>query len=358
MNQRTLSSIRQIDAILPHPNADAIELAIIGGWQVVVKKGEFQPNDLVVFFEIDSWIPTDLAPFLTRSGAEPKVYNGVAGERLRTVKLRGELSQGLVLPLSTIYPLYPGIGKSVISWDEIDLINSELDSRLGIQKWEAPISPQLAGTARGSFPHWIRKTDVERAQNLKKELFGSKADPNRRYEVTIKIDGSSTTFALKDGQYYVCSRNINLKTENDENAFVKMGQQLQMESRLMAIGRNLAVQGELFGPRICGNNEKLDKVHFAVFSVWDIDAQRYLTPSERQAVMEQLGPEVEHVPVLYYNVTFSDLGIHSMNDLLNFATGPSRNPAVSREGVVFKSESDGGFAFKAISNEWLLKNKN
>lgn len=98
---RKMASIEIISDIVPHSNADAIELAIIKGWQVVVKKGEFHRGDMVLYFEIDSWIPTELAPFLSK-GHEPRVYKGVRGERLRTVKLRQEISQGLILPLSVL----------------------------------------------------------------------------------------------------------------------------------------------------------------------------------------------------------------------------------------------------------------
>lgn len=98
---RKLATVETISGIKTHGNADSLELATIRGWQVVVKKGEFKPGDMVVFFEIDSWIPTEIAPFLSKDH-EPRVYEGVRGERLRTVKLRQEISQGLILPLSVL----------------------------------------------------------------------------------------------------------------------------------------------------------------------------------------------------------------------------------------------------------------
>lgn len=95
---RKLASIRRISEVRPIANADAIECAVVDGWTVVIKRGELQPGDLAVYFEIDSFIPYELAPFLSK-GREPREFNGVKGERLRTVKLRGQLSQGLLLPL-------------------------------------------------------------------------------------------------------------------------------------------------------------------------------------------------------------------------------------------------------------------
>lgn len=100
--KRKMASIRRLDEINPIPGADAIEAATIGGWRVVVKKGDFKAGDLAVYCEIDSWIPNSVAPFLTKPGRFPKVYNGVEGEKLRTIRLRRQISQGLLLPISVL----------------------------------------------------------------------------------------------------------------------------------------------------------------------------------------------------------------------------------------------------------------
>ena len=99
---RKMARIVKIDAINPIPDADAIEVATVGGWKVVVKKGEYSVGQLAIYCEIDSFIPTTIASFLTKPGHTPKVYEGVEGERLRTVKLRRQLSQGLLLPLEIL----------------------------------------------------------------------------------------------------------------------------------------------------------------------------------------------------------------------------------------------------------------
>jgi len=153
-----MASIRRIDSIGPIPGADAIECARVGGWDVVVKRGEFAVGDLAVYCEIDSWIPNDLAPFLSK-GSEPREYNGVRGERLRTVRLRGQVSQGLLL---SRYIVLDRVGEIHEGQDITEL--------LGIQKWEAPVPASLAGEVRGMFPGYIRKTDQERIQNLVDEL--------------------------------------------------------------------------------------------------------------------------------------------------------------------------------------------
>lgn len=96
--ERVMASVRRVDEIIAIEGADKIEVARIGGWRVVVKKGEFQEGSLAIYCEIDSFIPTEIAPSLTKSGHAPKEYNGVQGERLKTVKLKGQISQGLLLP--------------------------------------------------------------------------------------------------------------------------------------------------------------------------------------------------------------------------------------------------------------------
>ena len=126
-----MATIRKIDALLPIVGADAIECAVVGGWTCVVKKGEFTVGDLAVYCEIDSWIPHEIAPFLSR-GNFPRVYNDVKGERLRTVKLRGQLSQGLLLPLE---PTCTSIESELIEGLDVSL-------PLGIVKWERPLNAQ------------------------------------------------------------------------------------------------------------------------------------------------------------------------------------------------------------------------
>ena len=154
-----MASIQVIGNILPVEGADAIEVAVVGGWKVVVKKGEYTSGDTVVYCEIDSWIPNNIAPFLTKPEHFPKEYNGVLGERLRTVKLRGQVSQGLILPLSVCEMVESRL-----------FVGLDVSIPLGIQKWEAPEEAGKASEAKGSFPHFLRKTDQERVQNLRGEL--------------------------------------------------------------------------------------------------------------------------------------------------------------------------------------------
>jgi len=351
MSTRKMATIRRIDAINPIPNSDNIEVATVGGWKVVVKKGEYQVNDLAVYCEIDSFIPTTIASFLTKPGHTPKVYEGVEGERLRTVKLRKTLSQGLLLPLTVITDNGPDVGFGFSTEVRIEE-GFDVSEALGIVKYEPPVPAQLAGLVKGPFPSQIPKTDAERIQNLSREL-NEWIEQKIKFEVTIKLDGSSMTVAKIGDDVHVCSRNLSLKLDQDGNTFVEAAKKYDLINKLKDYPIDLAIQGELIGPGIQNNQEKLSSHEFYVFEIYDIKGGRYLSPTDRYKVCDELG--LKHTPVPHASIELSELGLKTVDDALAFAEGKSLNPAVSREGVVFKNE-DGSIKWKSISNSWLMKN--
>ena len=334
---RKLATVRKIDAIHPIPDADAIEVAAVGGWRVVVKKGEYQAGDLAVYCEIDSWIPNELAPFLSK-GQEPREYNGIKGERLRTVKLRGQVSQGLLLPTT--------------SWiDNHCEEGDDLTVYFKIQKYEAPIPAQLAGEVRGLFPSFIPKTDQERIQNLTKELSDWK-DLSFTWEVTEKLDGSSMTTYVMDDDSGVCSRNLNLK-ESSTNSLWRVALADSLIDKIKSTNRNLALQGEIIGEGIQGNPYKLKGQQFYLFDIYDIDRGEYLSPSERASLVQELG--INHVPIVSSD---KNISLDDVQSLLVQAEGKSQLCATTeREGLVFKS-NELEASFKAISNKFLLRGGN
>lgn len=342
---RKMATLRRVDAVNPIPDADAIEVATVGGWRVVIKKGEFAPGDIAVYCEIDSWIPNELAPFLSK-GSEPREYNGVRGERLRTVKLRGQVSQGLLLKPA-----------DVMNAKQFTLVGmgGDVSELLNIQKWEAPIPAQLAGEVRGVFPGIIPKTDQERIQNLTAE-FAEWMAQGARWEITEKLDGSSMTVYFMDDDFGVCSRNLNLR-ETEGNSLWITARRNQLIERVQGTGRNLALQGELIGEGIQGNPYKIRGQEFYLFDVYDIDQGRYLRPNERHELSKAL--DIRHVPVIAHSAELLDtLGIQTVAQLLTFAEGKSTLRAeTEREGLVFKNITD-EVSFKAISNKFLLKNGN
>ena len=342
MSDRKLTTIRVINDLKPIPNADLIEVAVIDGWEVVIKKGEFNVNDLCVYFEIDSWIPTELAPFLSK-GKEPREYRGVKGERLKTIKLKGQISQGLVLPLSILPEL-------------VDANQTDVTEMLGILKWEREVPAQLAGKIAGNFPEFIPKTDQERIQNYAKYI----PKQTNLWEVTEKLDGSSmTVYRVKDlskmdlgYRVGVCSRNYDLKTDDTDNSFVSTAWRLKLFQKLSEHNLEIALQGELIGPGIQKNPYNLSELEYHVYDIYDIKRQQYYLPEERQALCKLL--DLKHVPVFANYETDSNT---TVSELLTFSEGKSSlNPNTQREGLVFKNTLNNE-SFKVISNAWLLKNE-
>jgi len=350
---RKLATVQRIASISPIEGADAIEVARVGGWDVVVKKGEFTAGDLAIYFEIDSWIPTALAPFLTKPGHFPKTYNGVEGEKLRTIRLRGQVSQGLLLQVGTV-------DNAALCYGDVHFPCTEgldVTERLGIQKWEAPISAQLAGQARGNFPSRIIKTDQERIQNLTREFNNGKLQ-EYTYEVQEKCEGSSCTIYLLDGEFGVCSRNLDLK-ETEGNTFWDLARAINAEEKLRAYseandGCSIAIQGEAIGPGIQDNIYKLNKHEFRLFDVQlPNDGGSYMEPIDRRIFAKQY--EFTEAPLIETHFTF---GTKTIADVIAMADGNSAiNPSAKREGLVFKATSKKRFTFKSISNAYLLKSK-
>lgn len=341
---RKLATIRKVSEIRPIKDADLIELAIIGGWQVVVGKGEFSAGDPCIYFEIDSFLPIEERYEFLRKSCYRKVVDD-EGFRLKTIKFRGQVSQGLALPLKKFPEL------TIVKEGE------DVTEKLKIAKWEPPVPPELSGLAKGDYPGFITKTDEERIQNLLNFFTDFK---DVEWEITVKLDGSSCTYYLREGEFGVCSRNTEW-LDTEENTRWKVAKQLQVEERLRKLGRNIAIQGEVIGEGINKNNERLKGQHFYLFNIFDIDKGRYLDFEERYTVLRDLNQaviceDIPHVPVEGIEKIFQK--ITTLDDMLEFAHGPSLNTQRNREGLVFKSRLINGYmtSFKVISNKYLLKN--
>ncbi len=212
--ERKLASVRVINDIQKIPEADMIELAIVDGWKVVVAKNVgHKIGDMVIYCEIDSFLPIkEEFEFLRKSSY--KKMGDQEGFRLKTIKLRGQVSQGLILPISVLNPTDTNI--YVTPFEGLDVTEM-----LGIVKYEPPIPAELAGKVKGLFPSFIRKTDEERIQNLASEyeLFKTQNKEGVKFYVTEKLDGSSATYYFKDGIFGVCSRNLEL-LETEGNTLI------------------------------------------------------------------------------------------------------------------------------------------
>lgn len=334
---RKMATIRRISALEPIEGADRIELAVVDGWKVIVKKGEYQVGSLAVYLEIDSWVPHTVAPFLTKSGHFPKIYQGIEGQRLKSVKMKGVTSQGLLLPIT-------------INATE----GSDVTEVLGILKWEKEIPANLRGIQRGNFPSEIRKTDQERIQNLSKKFEELKR--SHVWEVTEKLHGSSATYYIdKQGVFHVCSRNIDLQ-KVEGNTFWDISNEYSIEENMQIAFENdpdtiggIAIQGELIGPGINGNQYGCSEPAFFVFDMQHVQ-DGYAPAEARYDIAKVLG--LPHVPVVHECFTIPQEW--TIEDLLTFAEGKSLINASEREGLVFKSLNDPEVTFKVVSNKWLL----
>lgn len=376
---RKLLKVVTVDDVVAHGNADSLELAIIGGWQCCVKKGEFQKGQQAMYAEVDAMLPLDNPQFQFLAGRNEYARDGKQYARIKTMKLRGQLSQGLLLPLEA-----PAAN------------DADLTDQFGVIKYEAnpepvPGQPQAVGSGKTrSFPSFIPKTDQERVQNIKRQYEFAR-EAKESFEVSVKLDGSSFTAYVKDGKYGVCSRNIELQLERERwglvrqvkeyfkafqqfnkrkkfpprfpkwetgvdpatNNFTALFHSLDLKAKLACmksiVGHNIAIQGEMVGPSIQGNFEGVTENKLFVYSVYDIDRGVYLLPQTARDLVRFAG--LEYVPVLS---GFSTLP--AFDDAIAMADGPAALGGKYREGLVFKS-TQRDFSFKVISNAYLLKEK-
>ena len=328
---RKLATVRKIAEIKAIPEADLIVAYRVDGWWVVDKKDAHSVGDLVVYVEPDAWVPHELAPFLSK-GKEPSEYEGIKGERLRTVKLKKQLSQGLLLPVPNGF---------------INIEGTDCTEALGVLKWEPKLPAQLAGDARGLFPSVVPKTEAERIQNLA-STWGELR--KHKFEVTEKLHGSSCTFYLDlEKDFHVCSRNLDLKP-SETNAYWKAALKYNVQENMIKHGlAGLALQGEIVGEGLNGNQYKLG-LEFFLFSIYDVQQGKYLDAYAREEICAMLG--LQHVPVVQLDV--SEL---SVEQALVAAEGKSKVNGSEREGLVLKSQEDTSVIVKIISNRWLLKNE-
>lgn len=307
---RKMASVRKIKEVALIPDADQICKYRVDGWWVVDSINKYNVGDLVIYCEIDSFIPHELAPFLSKFSKLIE-YNGVKGYVLKTAKLRKQISQGLLLPVPSHMYVYEGL---------------DVSAAFNIQKYE--IHKHEDSGIAGVFPSYIPKTDQERIQNIDVSLYGDLV-----FEVTEKLDGSSCTVFSFNGESGVCSRNWLLKKEG--TFFNVAGKYIEKLS-------NIALQGELVGPSIQGNIYNLKHPEFFVYDIFDIENQCYFTPAQRIAFCKE--HDIPHVPVIgYYELNGNEL---------NFADGKSALHNTKREGLVYKHPI---VSFKVISQKFLLK---
>lgn len=380
---RKLVTYRIINEISSIPKANYIELAHIDGWQAIVRKGDFKVGDVVLYCEVDSFIPHEIAPFLTKIGKEPNVYKGIKGERLKTMRIYKTVSQGLILPISLLnrtsdFPFGEDVSSElgIIKYEEEEVQRKSTNS-IPIQKCTGPFATD--------FP----KTDQERVQNLP-FIFQRGASPEEyeqyrkahacTYEVTEKLDGTSCSIRLsRDGKHIeVFSRNYEYINEGIGSIYGEVAQIFNIKNRIrpwkwydylqsfLGIGstawnlparregfQGLVFQGEIVGPKIQQNRYNLKELRYFVYDIYDMNQQRYLEPKDVKEICFDIG--LLHVPTLYREFK---LGNSTLKDLLNLTDTTSCVSMLDScqiEGLVFKANTPERFSFKVISNKYLLR---
>lgn len=374
---RQLASVQKVLEVVPIDGADKIELVKILGWQCVVKKGVFKIGDMGCYIEIDSIVP----PTSSFEFMKDRKY------RVRTIKLRGVVSQGLFMPFADL-----GITNTKRLKEGDDMTSS-----LGITKWEPDENnvqiyqgkknksiwwklvytlPFLKMFRKkcgpgASFPsHLVPKTDETRLQAFGPNFLETYKD--LPIAISQKMDGSSTTFVWNKGKFSVASRNVWYIEKKDNNFWKIVGETNIDKAVKQVFGkRNVCLQGELCGPAIQENRYKFDSLHYFLFGIFDSDKKEYFTPQQLIDAFNQLreaGATIEIVDQLIRpsdKVTIKDIGL-TVDAWLAFAETKSRfNSDTWNEGVVIRSLDNkpygvkgmegGRFSFKCVSNKYLLQ---
>lgn len=376
---RKLASVQIIDDVCVARGFDRLELVKILGWEALVKKGEFQKGQKIIYIEYDSLLPNDIPEF---AFMEAKKF------QVKTLKLNGKIydesglnvietiryiSQGLVFSLDLLKSV--GLSDDEISQLEID---DDVTEKLRIVKYEPPedngMREKLGFKRSRNFPDFIIKTDETRLQSIPRILDELYTPITRPYYVSIKDDGSSATYYTKqnDGlenlHFGICSRNMEITEFDETNVYCKMSTKYELSHKLIdyyeRTGREIALQGEICGPGMNGsgvykNPLGLSEVEFHVFNIYDISTRRYFDYERLKDFLDYYS--IPMVTIIEENCTT----IRTVKEWIDFAS-EVRYPVSGKyaEGIVvrpmieqYSQTERGRFSFKVISNNYLTKGK-
>ena len=360
MSERNFVTLRKIEHIEPIEGAERVELAFVDGWRCVIPKNQYAIGEEILFIEADAALKNvndERVDFLKKTSYKCwKKDNVVLAEclRIKTIKLAGQFSQGVVFKLSVFMDEINKAANNTTSLDEaLNIVHyDELSDEM-----RAIINPENAMKARGTFPSFVPKTDEERLQNLTNYFEKYK---EKEFEVSIKYDGSSMSVGYSIAHYpsnpfFVCSRNQLLDTDA-ENNFCRVAKSKDLESILIDYsydtGMELCLQGELVGPGINGNRDGYKEFDFFIFRIWNITEQNWMSSEERLEFCRKYS--LPHVKVLN-TACKAFVEYPTMEDFVK-ATYITSDNGHQIEGLVFKS-TDGEVSFKVINPNYLLKNQ-
>lgn len=358
---RQLATIRQIASTRPIKGADRIEVAQVDGWECVVKRGEFQVGERIVYVEVDSIMP------------ERPEFEFLRDRkfRVRTIKLRGQVSQGLVLPLSILPPNTPNaLGEDVTDVLGIKKYDPEAQQEAMLtRRPEPPKNPVgrflmrfkwyrklfMKPKRKGGFPDWIVKTDETRIQNLT-TLFDIERKKGTKFSVTEKVDGQSATYFLhklsrRKYEFGVCSRNIRLGAP-DNSSYWTIAKQLDIENvlkRLIGDYETIVLQGEICGNGIQGNKYHISGYDFFAFNL--IFPDHKCSTAEIQTLLKPFG--IKTVPIVEEGKELPA----TIAELVEYSKGKSVvRKEQKREGIVMRNVQS-NISFKVINPDFLLAEK-
>jgi len=355
MNQAT---IQVIDKIISIEGANSIELAIVLGWQCVAEKGKFKEGDKAIYVQIDTLLPYHPKyAFLEKSSAfkeygveYERAVTGVKYTRLKTAKFLGNISQGLLL-----------------SVDDYNLSNTDIGADvsgdIGAVKYTKPLHVSMAGSAKGTFPSFIIKTDEERIQNISSVL--SQFDGKTVYE-SLKIDGTSCTYyyLLENDKFGICSRNMEM-LEDGGSIYALMAKRENIKDKLKSFcidkGHSIAIQGEISGPSIQGNKLRFPAQQFHIFTMQKIsekDIPTYMSKKDILDFSEYSG--ILSVPILDEHIFHAD--IHTKDFFLDKVSKINFMGTECVEGIVVRLSDENNaeqpprglnrWSFKVINNNY------
>lgn len=358
---RQLATIRTVASTRPIQGADRIEVAQVDGWECVVKKGEFEVGQHIVYVEVDSVMP------------ERPEFEFLRDRkfRVRTIKLCGQVSQGLVLPLD-ILPA----GNYKLGDDVTELLGvakydpqAQQEALLLTKQPKTPANPIakflmrfkwyrklfMKPKRKGGFPDWIVKTDETRIQNLT-TLFDIESKKGTQFSVTEKVDGQSATYflqkvSLRKYEFGVCSRNIRLGTP-DNSSYWTIARKYDIENvlkKLIGEYQTIVLQGEICGDGIQGNKYRISGYDLFAFNL--IYPDHKCTTAEIKEVLAPFG--IKSVPIVEEGKVLPE----TIAELVEYSKGKSVvRKEQKREGVVMRNVQS-GISFKVINPDFLLAEK-
>ena len=320
-----VATVEKVLSIIDHPNADALQIANILGWNVVCKKNECKVGDLVAFVNIDSIVK----PHAEFSFLESKSY------RIRPVKIRGQMSQGLLIPIRNLEKF----GK--VDWANLSE-GDDISEILGATHYEKKIPSKVEGNTKGKFPSFLIRTDENNLRNYPEAL---KEIEGKEVYITKKIDGCSATYFVRNCNFGVCSRSLELHP--DENAFWSIVKKYDLAYKMLNLPHNIAIQGEIYGPNIQNNPLKVKELAFAAYNLFYINGSSYGSYDELTTICEDF--QIPQTEVVYCGIMK-----FSLKELIELANNQYYSNNVPCEGIVIRTTEPVSSKIIGI-NRWSAK---